>query len=201
MLQGGGQTVPEPRGQLGLGGLGGFGFSNTAGFVQSRAIEDDTEQPRRFDLSPPNTRPGTPRGNQIVSPLTNLLQNVQVSWLTGALNASMRQQEGYQQELANYELNRTQDTQRLQHAAQWVPNEGSLVMQHMQNIKENVNRDVLAERVRLVSSEVEAQQQCQQLQNELAKQCTEEVERQRRIEALMQAGREITDFRDSMVTD
>eukprot|EP00971_Amphidinium_carterae_P294009 5837386-Amphidinium_carterae.3 len=61
-------------------------------------------------------------------------------------------------------------------------------MQHVQTSTDDANREVLAEKVRLVSSEVEAQQQCQQLQNEVAKQCSEELERQKHIEALMQAG-------------
>eukprot|EP00971_Amphidinium_carterae_P152990 3032984-Amphidinium_carterae.1 len=67
-------------------------------------------------------------------------------------------------------------------------------MQHVQANKQYANREVLAERVRL-------QQQRQQLQDLLAKQCSEGVEGQNHIEALLKAGRGITDSKDSMVAE
>eukprot|EP00971_Amphidinium_carterae_P345278 6486141-Amphidinium_carterae.1 len=113
---------------VGSGGLGGIGSGEHAvGFVQNSALEDNTERPHR---------------HQSMSPPTNM-QSVHVSWGGGAFNASRRQQEEYQQKLAEYELNRAQDTHRLQQTANWVQTAGSRSTQHMQAIKPDANREVL----------------------------------------------------------
>eukprot|EP00971_Amphidinium_carterae_P038953 765598-Amphidinium_carterae.1 len=98
----------------------------------------------------------TPRQSRNVTP-RDMSEDPQLSWDVGALHASLARQAQYRQEMLEQEQSRAQDLFRFQEASAWVFRQGSSAVEHMDAIREESNRELLAERLRMSSAEVVVQ--------------------------------------------
>eukprot|EP00971_Amphidinium_carterae_P127591 2527960-Amphidinium_carterae.3 len=140
--------------------------------------------------TPPLSRNGT------------LRSDLELNWVAGALQASLRRQAVYRQEMYEQEENRARDTLRFEQARAWVFQESNSVIEHVDAIRDEAARELLSERLRTASVEVVAQARARQQtedtqRSEVQAQCerllevsSEEVSSLR--ERLLRVGTELT---------